>query len=89
MEFGLPLVVSDAVGAGPDLVRDNGFIVPAGDVAALAEALERLAADEDLRRRMGRSSRVLIEKYSPERWVRGVLRAVRAVTGSPAAAEGA
>ena len=35
---GLPLVVTDRVGAGPDLIRDgvNGHIVPADDVPALA-----------------------------------------------------
>ena len=49
MEFGRPLVVSDAVGAGPDLVRGNGFVHPAGDVEALAEALEQLATDPDQR----------------------------------------
>ena len=41
MEFGLPLVVSEAVGAGPDLVEEggNGFVVPVGDAGALAAAL--------------------------------------------------
>ena len=38
---GSPVIVSDRVGAGADLVVDgvNGRIVPAGDAAALAEAL--------------------------------------------------
>ena len=48
---GLPLVLSDRVGAAYDLLRDgeNGFLVPAGDVDATAEALKRLAADAGLR----------------------------------------
>ena len=38
---GLPLVLSDRVGAAPDLVREgrNGRVVPAEDAQALAEAL--------------------------------------------------
>ena len=40
---GLPLVLSDRVGAAHDLLRDgeNGALVPAGDVEAAAEALAR------------------------------------------------
>ena len=84
MEFGLPLVVSDRVGAGPDLVHhaENGFTIPACDVAALAEILERLGRDEDLRRRMGIASRRIIEGFSPEGWAEGVLRAVEAAYAS-------
>lgn len=77
MEFGLPLVVSDQVGAGPDLVAegDNGFIVPVGDVAALADALRPLL-DPETARRFGEVSRRKIEAYSPDHWARGVLRAL-------------
>jgi glycosyltransferase involved in cell wall biosynthesis len=55
---GLPVVAS-AVGAIPELVEhgDNGLLVPPGNPAALAAALERLAADDDLRRRMGERAR--------------------------------
>lgn len=51
---GLPQVVSDAVGAGPDLVipGENGMITPVGEVAPLALALEQLAGDDALRTRM-------------------------------------
>src|SRR5918994_1374303 len=50
---GLPLVLSDRVGAAHDLLVDgeNGMLVEAGDVDAASEALRRLAADEELRRR--------------------------------------
>lgn len=86
MEFGLPLVVSDAVGAVDDLVveGDNGFIVPSGDVRALGDALGRLARDEALRLRLGEASRRRIEAFSPDAWARGVLAAVEG-----AAVEGA
>ena len=52
---GLPLVLSDGVGAASDLLSDgeNGYLVPAGDAAAAAAALAALAADPQLRRRFG------------------------------------
>ena len=45
--FGLPLVLSDRVGAAYDLLVDgeNGALVPAGDAAATGAALGRLASD--------------------------------------------
>jgi glycosyltransferase involved in cell wall biosynthesis len=54
---GLPIVVSDRVGAGPDLVQPgrNGERVPAGSPAATAEALLRLA-DPALRASYGQAS---------------------------------
>lgn len=54
----LPVVCSDAGGL-PENVLDGetGFVVPRRDPEALATKLERLAADEDLRGRMGRAGR--------------------------------
>jgi glycosyltransferase involved in cell wall biosynthesis len=45
---GIPLAVEDGV---------HGRLVPEGDGAALAAALEALAADGDARRGMGRAAR--------------------------------
>jgi glycosyltransferase involved in cell wall biosynthesis len=63
---GLPLVLSDRVGAAHDLLRDgeNGFVVPAEDTEAAAAALRRLAADAALRRRMGERSRELVRAWT-------------------------
>ncbi len=46
---GLPLVLSDHVGAAYDLLEDgrNGLLVPAGDPAAAGEAIRALAADPE------------------------------------------
>ncbi len=62
---GLPIVASDAVGAGPDLIsaKRSGFIYPAGDVAQLCEALRRLAERRDLRESMGRASREVLDSW--------------------------
>src|SRR5207244_11365398 len=56
---GLPLVLSDQVGAAHDLLRDgeNGVLVPAGDVGAAAGARSRLTADRLLRLPVGATSR--------------------------------
>jgi colanic acid/amylovoran biosynthesis glycosyltransferase len=58
MSSRLPVVASRMTGI-PELVRDgeNGFLVEPGDAAALAEALETLAADPELRERFGRAGR--------------------------------
>jgi glycosyltransferase involved in cell wall biosynthesis len=58
MAAGLPVIAS-ATGATPEVVTDGetGLLVPPGDEEALARALGRLAADEDLRRRMGAAGR--------------------------------
>jgi glycosyltransferase involved in cell wall biosynthesis len=56
--MGLPLVAADVPGSR-DVVVDgeNGFLVSPGDPAATADAILRLAAEPELRRRFGRSSR--------------------------------
>ena len=52
-------VVASRVGGVPDVVADgtDGYLFPVGDVAAAAEHLARLAADPELRRRMGEQGR--------------------------------
>jgi glycosyltransferase involved in cell wall biosynthesis len=77
---GLPLVLSDRVGAAADLLREgeNGFLVPAENAAAAADALRRLAADPDLRRRMGARSRELVRAWSYDGSVEAFLAATSA-----------
>ncbi len=57
---GLPLVASDIDGCRT-VIRDgvNGVLVPPKDVAALTDAMARLATDSRLRARMGAASRTL------------------------------
>ena len=63
MAAGLPVVASRLSGI-PELVTDasDGFLVPPGDDAAIADALERLARDPTLRRRLGAAGRATIER---------------------------
>jgi glycosyltransferase involved in cell wall biosynthesis len=75
----LPLVLSDRVGASRDLLSngENGFLVPAGDVAAAAAALRQLADDAELRQRMGARSRELVRGWGYEPSVEAFVAAVR------------
>lgn len=76
----LPLVLSDRVGAAYDLLADgdNGHLVPAGDAAAAAAALTRLAAAADIRRAAGARSRELVGGWGYEPSVEDFVTAVRA-----------
>ena len=65
--FALPVIVSDQVGAGVDLVipGENGHIFPAGDVAALSDQLSNLIGlPSQVRHEMGEISRKLIAEWS-------------------------
>ena len=79
---GLPLVLSDRVGAAHDLLRDgeNGALVGAGDVDAAGRALQELAADPELRRAQGARSREFARDWgygpSVERFLEAVREAV-------------
>jgi glycosyltransferase involved in cell wall biosynthesis len=79
---GLPLVLSNRVGAAYDLLRDgeNGFLVPAENVDAAAGAIRKLAEDADLRRRMGARSRELVRAWNYEASVESFVAAVREAT---------
>jgi N-acetylglucosaminyldiphosphoundecaprenol N-acetyl-beta-D-mannosaminyltransferase len=79
MNQGTPVVASDAVGAAMGgLLRDggNGLVVPEGDAAALAQALARVLADDDLRARMGQAALETIAGWTYERMARGFLDAL-------------
>lgn len=72
---GLPMVTTDVPGCR-EVVRDgvNGLLVPARDAAALADALERLVRDAELRVAMGRASRHLaVTEFSEAHVVRATL----------------
>jgi glycosyltransferase involved in cell wall biosynthesis len=58
---GLPIVCSRTAGAAGDVAVDdrNAILVDPADVDAVADALARLAADPDLRARMGAESRAI------------------------------
>lgn len=67
---GLPLVATEAPGAGHDLIEEgvNGFRVPVEDVEALRAALVRVAEDEAFRAAASARTRELAAGYTPEAW---------------------
>jgi glycosyltransferase involved in cell wall biosynthesis len=74
MNRGMPVIVSDAVGAAAGgLVRDevNGLIVEAGDSDALAHAIVRLADDPRLRARLGARGAQDVRAYTYDAWAEG------------------
>lgn len=79
---GLPLLLSDRVGAAADLLVDgrNGFLVPAGDVPEAARALRRLVAEPELRQELGTRSRELVRDWGYEPSVDNFVAAVREAT---------
>ncbi len=62
---GTPTVASDSPGLRDSVVDgETGFLVPHGDVAALADRLERLITDAGLRQELGRGAREFAERFS-------------------------
>lgn len=67
MACGLPIIATNVGGVPDMLTPESGIMVPANDVEALASALEHLAGDAVLRKRMGESSRRRYEGlFTPE-----------------------
>jgi glycosyltransferase involved in cell wall biosynthesis len=83
LAVGLPVIVSDQVGCAPDLVRpgENGWIVPVGDVDALAAVLSDALADPVRLAAMGAASARLAPAWSEDRCLEALRAAVRSVLG--------
>jgi glycosyltransferase involved in cell wall biosynthesis len=84
MAANLPVIVSDACGCAEDLVipNRNGFIFRSGDATHLTECLrEALAANLEA---MGRSSRSIIDEWTPAHSGRSLAACVAYVLALPA-----
>jgi len=83
MAMGRPVVASGA--GGPAEVIDdgvNGLLHPPGDVEALAVSLKRLAADPQLRRRLGDAGRQRARSFTPTVVGPEITRVYQRVLGS-------
>ena len=82
MNFALPIVVSDLVGCGADLVRDgwNGFSFAYDDEKQLADCLMRLATDAARRQEFGKNSADLVAQYTVKNCASGIVNAGRTAT---------
>jgi len=64
---GTPLVTADTPGARELLVDgESALLVPPGDAQALADALQRIAADGELARRLSTGGRATYEEHASE-----------------------
>jgi glycosyltransferase involved in cell wall biosynthesis len=81
MAHGLPVIVAEADGSQRDLVKEhNGWMVPPGDLEALALALEEALRDPVRLREMGAAShRIVSERVNIEIMAEVFLTALQAV----------
>jgi glycosyltransferase involved in cell wall biosynthesis len=81
MICGLPCMVSDRVGCGPDLIQsgETGWVFPAEDVSRLADAMEAAARGRAATADMGCKARVLSASFSPEIAADQVAQAIRSI----------
>jgi glycosyltransferase involved in cell wall biosynthesis len=86
MACGIPAVVSDAVGCGPDLIDPGrtGAVFPMGDTTALAGAIRATLALEPSSVRRHLSEKMT--DYSPAAAARGIIEGAGALRSSGAAA---
>lgn len=78
---GLPIIVSDVVGAVPDLLKEgiNGYSFVAGDIEQLADKLYLILSDDNLRILMGEKSREIISKWSYNECIKGIKQALNII----------
>ncbi|MCS3642386.1 glycosyltransferase family 4 protein [Salinibacter ruber] len=78
MAVGLPVLVSERCGCAPDLVDAgrNGYTFDPADPSDIAHTLQRVSQAEDGLDEMGQASREIIANWTPDRFGRGLERAV-------------
>lgn len=91
MNFSLPIIVSDRVGCGPDLVASgvNGEVFEHGSVDALEAVLERCVSQPEMLTEFGRASLRRIDRWGLAETVRGIIQALSTVTGRTVVEAGA
>lgn len=80
--MGRPIVASDLRSLREVLPADAALFVPAGDEGALGAALERLAADADLRTALGSRARALAPDYTWDRRAERLEAALASLRGA-------
>jgi glycosyltransferase involved in cell wall biosynthesis len=85
MNFAMPVIVSDQVGAGRDLVRENetGYVFPMGQVDRLADMLINVLKHPHERMLMGQNALELVNQYSFEADVDGIVAALHTISSTP------
>lgn len=75
---GLPAIVSDRVGCAPDLVMpgETGEVYRCADKGRLSDIIADLSLDRARLKKMGESAKKIIDKYSIDNAVKGIMEAV-------------
>lgn len=78
MLCGCPVIVSDQVGAGYDLVQsgENGFVYPCGDINALAKILKEVLPDHHRLQKMGAATTERMQSWSPKENIEAIIQAL-------------
>ena len=80
---GLPVVSTPLNGIPEAVINEhNGLLVPMGDAPALAAALERVATDHDLRRRLAGAARASVVEHFDRRRTAAALKLLFAGDGT-------
>jgi len=78
MYYSNPIIATDAVGAGKDLVRDNGIIVEEKNTEQLYNAMHKILSDDKLEEYMSQQSRKIIEdEYQYEDMAEAFTKAIK------------
>ena len=77
LRFGVPVVASRTGGIPEVVTEDCGVLVPPGDAAALAAALERLARDPELLERLSKGAQERADEFDPLKMVERYLEVYR------------
>ncbi len=81
MNLARPVIVSSHVGCGPDLVihGETGWLVPAGDRAALTACLAEALQDPERLKAMGQKARAHMDRFSYAHTTIGLKKALKQV----------
>lgn len=79
MNAGKAIITTDEVGAAKDLVHNglNGYVVPAGNVSALSEALCNFISTKNKTARMGVESLKIINTWNYVQDIEGILKSLK------------
>jgi glycosyltransferase involved in cell wall biosynthesis len=85
MASGLPVLVSERCGCAPDLVQNgvNGYAFDPYDIKELTERMLHIAGGNCDLVSMGRASREIIARWSPETFAAGMMKAATAALANP------
>jgi glycosyltransferase involved in cell wall biosynthesis len=85
MICGIPVVVSDRIGAGYDLVQEGrtGFTYPCGNIDALSQIFAQILQEPKKLKTMGQAAKQRMQTWSPCEHVQQLANAVQYVTSLP------